>query len=75
MIKAPLKKGRTKLKVKGKITEVVADIAVLVNTIYNNLSPDNREFFRAVLNGSFTDEDSLVWMLADEAPNKKGGKE
>lgn len=75
MIKATLKKGRTKLKVKGEISDVVTDIAVMVNTIYNNLPPDNREFFRDVLKCSFADDGSLVWMLADESSNKKGGKE
>lgn len=69
MLKAKVcKNEKTVIEANGSVTEMMADVAVLVSGIYNQLlaaSPDTAAMFRVGLTNMANDADGPFWRPVD----------
>lgn len=64
MINCHITRNATKLTAQGTITEITAETAMFLNSLYSSIDdPGLRDFFRITMTRMVTEEDSPLWKL------------
>ena len=63
MIKAKVDDASTSLKVKGDITEILAEMTFIISGVYEGLPHRHKEVFRRLLTHAVNDDDGPVWRI------------